>query len=135
MKRLFSIIIVGIMFLTMGTAAYVEAIPYTIGSQNLKSTLMISGSTATCTSVFTAEGDDVSKVEITQSLEKHSYLWVWDTVGGEWNTSSNGGSISFNNKVTKLDSGTYRVKTVFNVTDKNGKTEKIMLYSAEKSLN
>ena len=93
MKRLFSIIIIGIMFLTMGMVVYAEATPYTIGSQNLKSTLMISGSTATCTSVFTAEGNDVSKVEITQSLEKHRYLWIWDTVGGEWNTSSNGSSI------------------------------------------
>lgn len=73
MKRLFSIIIVGIMFLALGTAAYAEATPYTTGSQNLKSILMVSGSTATCTSVFTAEGNDVSKVEITQSLEKHRY--------------------------------------------------------------
>lgn len=59
----------------------------------------------------------------------------WDTVGEEWNTSSDGSSISFTNTATGLDNGTYRVKTVFNVTDKNGKAEKTTLYSAEKSVN
>lgn len=50
MKRFFSIIIVGIMFLTFGTAAYAEAMPFALGSAKRESILMISGDTAICTS-------------------------------------------------------------------------------------
>lgn len=132
MKRLFSIIIVGIMFLTLGTTAYAETMPFALGSAVRESILMISEDTATCTSKYNAVDDAVSEVIITQSLEKHCYLWVRETVGGEWSTTSDRSSVSFTNKVSELDSGTYRVKTVFNVTGTKGETEEITLYSAEK---
>lgn len=135
MKKLISIVIVGIVLLVFGTTAYAEAMPFVLGSSSRESILMISGTTATCTSKYTASDDAVSEVVITQSLEKHCYLWVWETVGGEWSTSSDGSSISFTNTVSGLSSGTYRVKSVFDVTGKNGKKESTTLYSAEKTIN
>lgn len=135
MKKIAALILVVIMSFVCSTAVFAEAIPYTTGSQNQKSILMISRSTATCTSTFVAEGDEVSSVEITQSLEKHSFLWMWETVGGEWNKTTNGSSSSFTNKVSGLSKGTYRVKSVFNVTTKSGKTETTTLYSDQKSVN
>lgn len=135
MKKIISIVIVGIMLFVFGTTAYAEAMPFVLGSSKRESILMISGNTATCTSKYSASGDAVSEIIITQSLEKHCYLWVWETVGGEWSTSSDGRYISFTNKVSGLSSGTYRVKTVFDATGTNGKTESATLYSAEKSIN
>jgi len=134
MKKIAALMLVVIMSFVCSTTVFAEAMPYTTGSQNQKSLLVISGGTATCTSTFVAEGDDVSRVEITQSLEKHSFLWTWETVGGEWSKNTDGSFVSFTNKVSELSNGTYRVKTVFNVTAKNGKTEKTTLYSAEKSV-
>ncbi len=134
MKRLISILLVVVMSFALGTAVFAEAAPYTLGDNICESILAISGDTATCTSKFRAGGDDFSKVEITQSLEKHSFLWVWDTVGGEWNKTSGNESVSFTNNVTDLDSGTYRVKSVFKVTDIYGKTETSTVYSSEKKV-
>lgn len=95
MKRFFSIIIIGIMLLILGMGAYAEAMPFALGSAKRESILMISGNTATCTSKYNAADDAVSEVIITQSLEKHCYLWVWETVGGEWSTTSDRSSVSF----------------------------------------
>lgn len=39
------------------------------------------------------------------------------------------------NYKNNLESGTYRLKTVFTVTSKNGQTETIAVYSGEKSIN
>ena len=135
MKKLLSILIVGIMFLTMGTLAYAEAMSFALGSTQRDSILSISGNTATCTSKYKAADNAVSEVIIMQSLEKHCYLWVWETVGGEWIKTSDNHSVSFTNKVSGLADGIYRVKTVFNVTGTNGETEEITLYSTEKKVN
>lgn len=135
MKKIILIAIVGIVLFVFGITAYAEAMPFVLGSSKRESILMINGTTATCTSKYTASDDAVSEVVITQSLERHCYLWVWETVGGEWSTSSDGSSISFTNTVSGLSSGTYRVKTVFDVTGTNGEKGSTTLYSAEKSIN
>lgn len=134
MKRLISILLAVVMSFALGTAVFAEAVPYSLGDGTCESILVISGNTASCTSTFKTTSDDFSKVEITQSLEKHSFLWVWDTVGGEWNKTSGNESVSFTNKVTDLDSGTYRVKSVFKVTDIYGKTETSTVYNSEKKV-
>lgn len=54
------------------------------------------------------------------------------TYAGEWSKTTNGGSASLTNKVYKLPSGTYRVKTVFTVTA-DGSTETITVYSDKKT--
>lgn len=135
MKKIISTVIVGIMLLVFGITVYAEVMPFVLGSSTRESILMINGNTATCTSKYSASDDAVSEIIITQSLEKHCYLWVWETVGGEWSTSSDGSSVSFTNTVSGLSGGTYRVKTVFDATGTNGEKESQTLYSAEKSIN
>lgn len=135
MKKIISTVIVGIMLLVFGITVYAEVMPFVLGSSTRESILMINGNTATCTSKYSASDDAVSEIIITQSLERHCYLWVWETVGGEWSTSSDGSSISFTNKVSGLSGGTYRVKTVFDATGTNGEKESQTLYSAEKKVN
>ena len=135
MKKIISTVIVGIMLLVFGITVYAEVMPFVLGSSTRESILMINGNTATCTSKYSASDDAVSEIIITQSLERHLYLWVWETVGGEWSTSSDGSSISFTNTVSGLSSGTYRVKTVFDATGTNGEKESQTLYSAEKKVN
>ncbi len=63
MKKLLSILIVGIMFLTMGTLAYAEAMSFALGSTQRDSILSISGNTATCTSKYKAADNAVSEVK------------------------------------------------------------------------
>ena len=67
-----------------------------------------------------------------QSLERHSFLWSWDTVGGSWTkTETNAVSVTFTNTKSGLTSGTYRVKSVFTVTLSNGTSETVTVYSNE----
>lgn len=129
MKKLVSIAIVLVMALTFCTTAFADISTYATGMSNYKSVLTISDTTATCWSKYTADGNDVTKVVMTQSLEKQGFFWTWSKVAGEWTKTSDGGSMALTNTVSGLDKGNYRVKTVFTVTDKNGKEETIPLYS------
>ena len=106
---------------------------YAIGSEKRISTLIISGTTANCTSQYVAANDNVSKVVITQTLEKDGFLWTWETIGGTRTKTVNGSTATLTGKVSNLESGTYRVKTVFEVTA-DGETETITVYSAEKEI-
>ena len=74
----------------------------------------------------------MSKVTISQSLEKHAFLWSWNTVGGVWTkTQTNVASTVFTNTKSGLTSGTYRVKSVFTVTLSDGTSESVTVYSNE----
>lgn len=130
MRKLVSIAIVLVMALTFCTTAFATDIStYVTGTYGRNCLLTISGTTATCRSIYTANGDDVTKVVMTQSLEKQGFFWTWSKVAGEWTKTSDGSSTALTNTVSGLDKGTYRVKTVFTVTDRNGKEETIPLYS------
>ncbi len=129
-KKLVSIAIVLVMALSFCTTAFaVSASTYATGADKRDSILSISGSTATCKSIYTANGDDAVKVVITQSLEKQGLFWSWSKVAGEWTKTSDGSSMVLTNTVSNLEKGKYRVKSMFTVTDKNGKEETIPLYS------
>ncbi len=68
-------------------------------------------------------------------MQKHWSLWIWNDVeGATWTKTVNDNSIFFSNTKSGLDSGTYRVKSVFTFTDKNGKSEKIKIYSDEQKV-
>ncbi len=135
MKKLISLLLVMVLCYTLCISAYAEASVYAIGTASRSSMLSISSTTATCKSTYTDTSNETAKVVITQSLEKHSgWFWIWDTVGGEWTKTTNGSSAAFTNKVYNLTSGTYRVKTVFEVTAASGETETITIYSEEKTI-
>ena len=69
-------------------------------------------------------------VKVEQSLEKFAFLWFWNTEGGPWTRTVNSGVAQFDNYKV-VSSGTYRVKSVFTVTTKDGKSETITMYSNE----
>ncbi|MCM1167363.1 MAG: hypothetical protein NC299_16505 [Lachnospiraceae bacterium] len=71
---------------------------------------------------------------MTQSLERQGFLRTWSKVAGEWTKTSDGSSMALTNTVSGLEKGKYRVKTVFTVTDRNGKVETIPLYSTTETV-
>lgn len=56
--------------------------------------------------------------------------WKWNEVD-YWSESVNTTSIFMSNHKYNLESGTYRLKTVFTLTATNGETETITVYSEE----
>ena len=109
--------------------------PYYEITNDAQSKLIISGTTATCKS--TANGKpDVTKIVAVQTLEKQGFLWFWDTYDDTaWTTTANSKMLTMSNTKSGLESGNYRLKTVFTLTDKQGKTETITVYSDEKAIS
>lgn len=96
--------------------------------------LDIANSTAECTSI--AKGTDAVSITVTQTLQKHWGLWIWtDVKDASWSKTVDDDSICLSNSKSGLDSGTYRVKSVFTLTDKNGKRETITVYSSEQAVS
>lgn len=108
--------------------------PYYENARAAKSELIINGTTATCKS--TLRGDpDVTKIVAVQTLEKQGFLWIWSTYDGTtWTKTVYSNTLTMSNTKTGLTSGKYRLKTVFTLTDKQGKTETITVYSDEKTV-
>lgn len=100
---------------------------------NPTSTLSISNKTAYCTSW--TDGTDAVSITVTQTLQKYWGLWIWNDVeGAEWIKTQHYNSIYLSTSIGNLDKGTYRVKSVFTLTDKNGKSETITIYSNEQKV-
>lgn len=98
-----------------------------------QSYLTITSSTADCKSL--CEGmTGVTQITVEQTLEKHWGLWIWNEVdGANWSKTVNMNTISLSNRKSGLDNGTYRLKSVFTLTNSSGKTETITVYSDETS--
>ncbi len=98
------------------------------------SMLSIIGRTAYCDSSTT--GTNAISISVTQALQKHWGLWIWtDVKDASWSKTVDDDSICLSNSKSGLDSGTYRVKSVFTLTDKNGKRETITVYSSEQAVS
>ena len=94
------------------------------------SILSIENGTAYCFSSTT--GSNTASISATHTLQKYWGLWIWNDVkNASWSKRVDGGSICLSNTKSGLDSGTYRVKSVFTLTDKSGKSETITVYSSE----
>ena len=132
MKRIVSVIMAVLMCMVCSVAVFAEA--RAVGSGKRSSVLSVSASTATCTGTYTDADGSISRIVITQSLEKQGFFWTWSTYAGEWTKSTSGSTATLSNKVYNLKSGTYRVKTVFTVTGTNGVTESVTVYSSEKTI-
>lgn len=108
--------------------------PFYEEAKSAKSELYINGATAMCKSNVTGNSD-VVKITATQYLQKQGFLWIWTTYdAAEWTKTVYTNSLSMSNTKTGLTSGKYRLKTDFTLTDKNGKTETISVYSDERSV-
>lgn len=108
---------------------------YDLSGHTKYSSLSIVDKKATCISVYRSLNDDCSSITAVQTLEKHSWFVFWDTVGDECKTNViNKGDLSFTNYKYNLDSGTYRVKTVFTVMLKDGQSDTVTVYSSEEKV-
>lgn len=121
------------------TVQAMAAEPYSIVSplyeiaERESTNLQINGSSAVCKSNILRS--NAVKITATQYLQKQGFLWIWTTYdGAEWTKTVNTNVISMSNTKTNLSGGKYRLKTVFTLTDKQGKTETITVYSDEKSV-
>lgn len=103
-------------------------------ADNVYSELEITGTKAEC--VSRAGGVNTVKITVEQTLQKYSgWFWICNNVdGASWTRTENRGSICLVSTKGGLTSGTYRVKSVFTLTDKNGKTETIAVYSSEQKV-
>ena len=102
-------------------------------ASSARADLLIENLTAYCTSY--ARGDGVTRITVTQTLQKYWGLWIWTGVdGAEWSKTVNDSTIILSSTKSGLDSGTYRVMSVFKLTNKNGKTETVTVYSSEKTI-
>lgn len=134
MKKLIAIILVIAVALSLCTTVFADYQPLDLDNGVKDSILNISGTTATCISKITFIDTDVSSIKITQTLEKQGFLWIWEKYAGDWNkTLTKTGNLT--TKVYNLSSGNYRVKSVFVVTLKDGRSQTITLYSDEKSVS
>lgn len=95
--------------------------------------LEIIGGTAHCKSIAT--GTDAVSITVTQTLQKHWGLWIWEDVdGATWTRTADISSICLYNTKSELKSGKYRVKSTFELTDENGESETITIYSSEQKI-
>ena len=87
------------------------------------SSLIINQNSATCTS--TTDGVNCVRISVTHTLQKYSgWLWLWANVtGASWSKTVNLSSISLSSRKNGLSSGTYRLMSVFTLTNSSGQTE------------
>ena len=136
-KKLVSILFAIILsFEMIGTITAIDASTYDINGDAKFSTLSISNKTAICVSSYRNLSDNCYSITAVQSLEKRSWLMFWNTVGDKFTkTVTNKSDLSFTNYKYNLDAGTYRVKTVFTVVLKDGRSESVTVYSSEGKVN
>lgn len=92
--------------------------------------LTIQNGTAHCTSI--ADGAGAVSITVTQTLQKHWGLWIWEDVeGATWTRTAEINSVCLYSTKSDLKSGKYRVKSTFVLTDENGENETITIYSNE----
>lgn len=137
MKRILSILVAGFMALSMGICSYAEpdqdanyddiiAAEY-LYAENARSLLSISSSKkATCTSVVEDDNGDVTKIVLTQVLQKKDGS-NWVTYAG-WGGTFNQSSVTSTRTREPVSSGSYRFKTIAKVY-KGTKYETITTYS------
>lgn len=139
-KKVFSVLAILLLCLSLPVRASASTIPivavqpYYEITINANSVLFINGTTADCQSSVKGYSD-VTKITAVQTLQKQGFLWSWSKYDGtEWTKTVYTNTLAMSNTKTGLSSGKYRLKTVFTLTDKDGKTEKITVYSDEKTV-
>lgn len=137
MKKLLSLLLAVVLLFGMtGTVSATNISTYDLSGDSKFSVLVINNKTATCKSIYASLAEDCSSITAVQTLEKHSWFIFWDTVGDECKTTvTNKSDLSFTNYKYNLDSGTYRVKTVFTVVLKDGRSESVTVYSGEEKVS
>lgn len=142
-KMIASLVAAVLLCLNFSVASYADTITplgnYGISleyeiANNCTSNLEIVNGTAECKSIAT--GTNAVSITVTQALQKHWGLWIWEDVdGATWTRTAYIGSVCLYNSKSDLKSGTYRVKSTFVLTDENGKSKTITIYSNEQKVS
>lgn len=119
---------------SISSAAVDEIALFYENARRVENSVSISARTAECTSIWTGMSN-VKKVSIKHNLQKHKGLWIWNDVdGASWSETENGSSLCLISSISGLSSGTYRLKSVFVLTNADGKMETIEINSSEKTI-
>lgn len=140
MKKVFSVLSILLLCFSMPVRTSASTVPlgvvqpYYEKAAGTDLRLYINDATATCRS--SVDGcRDVVEITAVQYLEKQGFLWIWSTYDDTtWTKTMKSNTLTMSNTKSRLDSGKYRLKTVFTLTDKQGKTETITVYSNEESV-
>lgn len=141
-KMMVSLVTAFLLCLNLGVVSYADTITpfqndgislaYEI-ADNCTADLEIVSETAQCKSI--AKGTDAVSITVTQTLQKYWGLWIWEDVdGATWTKTVGINYVCLYNTKSGLKSGKYRVKSTFVLTDENGKSETITIYSSEQKL-
>ncbi len=140
MRKVLSLMLTLLMCFSIPVSASASDVPFGIvqpyyeKAYDAISKLTISGTTAKCESSVKGHSD-VVEITAEQYLQKQGFLWIWSTYdGAEWTKTVYTNTLTMSNTKTGLSSGKYRLKTIFTLTDKNGETETITVYSDEKTV-
>jgi len=138
MKKVFSVLAILLLCFSIPVRASAVTLgvvqPYYEKANEVLSELNINGTTATCKSLVDGY-PDVVEITAEQYLQKQGFLWIWSTYdGAEWTKTMYSNTLTMSNTKSGLDGGKYRLKTIFTLTDKQGKTETITVYSDEESV-
>ena len=144
MKKAFSLILVAIIsisYLCTNVFAYDTQIEGDVIVEDINSSIkssklyIQSNNTAQCTSMFEDYDSNIYSVKAVQTLEKHWALGIFFAVNNaSWEKTVYTDNLSMTNYKYSLDSGTYRLKTVFTVVLNNNQTETITVFSREVSV-
>lgn len=136
LRKYFALILSAILLCTsMSTSAFAETTsyiqngisPYYKNAMEVESYLSISSNSAECTSIGGGHSN-VVQISVEHTLQKFWGLWIWNDVAS-WSKSENGQNIFLITTQSGLESGKYRLKSVFTLTNAAGETETITIYS------
>lgn len=143
LKKIFSIMLIAVVLINCfsvivsaeNIASYIdeEIIDEYQIAERLNSVLSISSTTAT----YSSSGNIISgSMTVEHTLQKHWGLWIWDDVANStFSKSVNYNNIYLCSTKSGLESGTYRVKSTFTMTNSSGQTEVVTIYSSEKTVS
>lgn len=132
MKKFLSILLVFSIVITL--CMNVSAVPvsvYDASSAYKNTTLTITNRKAVCYSEYRDSDSNIKAIKITQTLEKHAFLWFWSVYGGEWPHNVVGKKATSTNIKLNVENGTYHVKSVFLITLNDGSQYTVTDYSSE----
>ncbi len=140
MKKVFSVLAILLLCFSMPVRVSASTVtlgvvqPYYEKADTTISELIINGKTAKCESSVKGHSD-VVEITAEQYLQKQGFLWIWSTYDDtSWSKTAKSNIFTMSNTKSGLSGGKYRLKTVFTLTDKQGKTETITVYSNEESV-
>lgn len=137
-KRIVSLLIIAVISVVGMTGTAYAAAPPEEASPNWSYTnkcshvFTVSGKTATVTSTCIGYSNITTKIFIIQVLEKKNSAGEWKNYA-VWSTTIFNYAGSLTNTKSNLESGTYRLRTVFYVYS-GSKYETITKYSASKTV-